>query len=486
VSKWAPRAVMYAAIIGVSFALLAAILLHGPSAAPAGTGSGSIASSAVPAVTPSLPETIQGDLARNLSGGLTRLLIQLLVVLLACRCCSALFRHLGQTRVIGEIVAGILLGKSVFALLWPAGFQFVFPADEMPRLYFLSQIGLIFFMFVVGLELNLQSVRKRAVTAVMVSHASIAVPFLLGSAFSLFLYKSYVPASVAFTSFALFMGIATSITAFPVLARIIKEKNLQGTPLGDMALTCAAVDDITAWFILAAVIGLVKAGSLASAAVIMVLSAIYVAGMVYKVGPALEKKLRPELDGTFRTQHFALVFTVVLASALAAELIGIHALFGAFLAGTVMPKSLSFRTNIIQRIEDVSSVALLPLFFAFTGIRMQLGLLSSLSDWLVCAAIVIIAIAGKLVGSAGAARISGLRWRESLSIGVLMNTRGLMELVVLNLGYDLGILPASLFAMMVIMALATTMMAGPLLGLLLDEQPLSIDEKTEVPPASAL
>ena len=457
--KAAVHLAMYAGTILISALLLFLILKYGPT-------------SPIPTIISesSWTQTVYADLMHNLNLPITGLLLQILIVLVACRVCAKVFRYFGQTRVIGEIVAGIILGKSVFALIWPEGFEFIFPDSSMPRLYFLSQIGLILFMFVVGLELNLKTVRKHTGAAIMISHASILFPFLLGAGFSVFIYNQYAPEGVAFSSFALFMGIAMSITAFPVLARIIKEKNLTNTPLGDMALTCAAVDDVTAWFVLAAIVGIVKAGSAASALVVIAMSAAYIAFMLYMVRPSIEKRLQPRVDGTFKTEHFALVFTVVLASALVAEFIGIHALFGAFLAGTVMPKSLSFRADLIQRVEDVSSVALLPLFFAFTGIRTQIGLLSSLSDWLICGAIILLAILGKLVGSAVAARWSGQSWPEALSVGVLMNTRGLMELVVLNIGYDLGLLSPQIFSMMVIMALVTTMMTGPLLDLLLSKK----------------
>ncbi len=466
-SKYFRQTTVYLSVLAVFAALLILILRFGPSSNFPRAAQ----------LDQSWKDILISDLASNLQLPITNLLIQLLVILLACRFCSFLFRALGQTKVIGEIFAGILLGKSVFAILWPEGFEFVFPEASMPRLYFLSQIGLVLFMFVVGLELNLQSMKKRASAALFISHASIVFPFVLGAAVSIFLYQNYAAPRAEFTSFALFMGIAMSITAFPVLARIIKEKNLSSSPLGNMALTCAAVDDITAWCILAAVIGIVKAGSPFSFLAVLALSAVYIFGMLRFVGPLLERKFRPKIDGTFRVEDFAVIFMVVLGSAVVAEVIGIHALFGAFLAGTIMPKSISFRANLTQRIEDISAVALLPLFFAYTGIRTQIGTLNTWNDWLVCGLIILVAVIGKLLGSALAAKYSGMNWRDSLSVGVLMNTRGLMELVVLNIGYDLGLLSPAIFSMMVIMAIFTTMMTSPLLGALQSREILMVEEE---------
>ncbi len=445
---------VYAAIVGSALFALTLILKYGPGTEFAPNG----------VAMPTHP-TFLHDVVRNLEQPITLLFFQLLVVLIFSRLCILLFRKVGQTQVIGEIFAGLILGKSLFGYFWPAGFHYVFPETSMPRLYLLSQIGLVFFMFVVGLELNLKTLRKHATAAVLVSHGSIVVPFVLGAALSMLLYKDYAPKGVAFTSFSLFMGIAMSITAFPVLARILKDRDLTHTPLGTMALTCAAVDDVTAWCILAAVIGIVKAGSLRSAGGVLALSSTYMLLMMKAVRPCVARFMRPKADGTYRREQFALVFLVVLGSAFVTETIGIHALFGAFVAGTIMPTSLSFRKNVIQRVGDLTSVTLLPLFFTFTGIRTQMGLLNEASAWGVCALIILTAIVGKMCGSAGAARFSGLSWRESISIGALMNTRGLMELVVLNIGFDLGILSPVVFSMMVVMALVTTVMTAPLLAI---------------------
>lgn len=416
-------------------------------------------------------QSLQNEFAKNLGAPISGLIIQIFVILVFSRVCAFLLKQVGQPQVIGEMVAGILLGKSVLAYVWPEAFGALFPESTMPRLYFFSQVGLIFFMFVVGLDLKISDLKNRAGAAILISHVSIVLPFLLGTIVAYGIYEKYGPVNFAYSSFALFMGIAMSITAFPVLARIIQEKRLNNTPLGTMALTCAAVDDVTAWCLLAAVVGIVKAGTIHTALGVFLASFIYVIVMLKVVKPVMLRALRPAtIDGRFTHGQLALVFCVVLGSALLSETIGIHALFGAFLAGTIMPQSVSFRSSLIEKIEDLSAVVLLPIFFAYTGLRMQIGLMNTWESWLICGGIIVLAITGKMVGSALAARFSTeMTWRESWALGSLMNTRGLMELVVLNIGYDIGILSPTIFAMMVIMALVTTAMTGPLLSLFLPE-----------------
>ncbi len=339
---------------------------------------------------------LQQDLFKNLQVPLTGLLVQLLVILVFSKLCSIVLKYVGQPQVVGEMIAGILLGKSFFALLWPAGFSTIFPDSGMPRLYFLSQVGLIFFMFVVGLELKILNLKKRASAAIFISHVSIVFPFLLGSLLSLGLYQTFSNPNVEFSSFALFMGIAMSITAFPVLARILQEKKLTDTNLGTMAITCAAVDDVTAWCVLAAVLGVVKAGTIMGAFGMLALSLIYILFMLKIIKPILWKKLGSTIDGNLSKEQLSLIFCVVLGSALVSEIIGIHALFGAFLAGTIMPQNVLFRTNLIGKIEDFSTVILLPIFFAYTGIRTEVGLLNSWT-MLVVMAIVTTAMTGPLL-----------------------------------------------------------------------------------------
>jgi len=299
----------------------------------------------------------------------------------------------------------------------------------------------------------------------MISHASIVVPFLLGATLSLFLYPILAPSGTSFNAFALFIGVAMSITAFPVLARILEDRNLTQTTLGSIALTCAAVDDATAWCILAIVIALAKSTGLASSALTIGLTIAFAVGMILLARPELARIVKKRDTPQLRRRLIPIILAFVLASALISETIGIHALFGAFLAGVVMPPSTEFRIFLKDKLEAFGSYALLPLFFAFTGLRTQISLLNDWQSWAMCAVIILVAIAGKLGGSMLMSRWTGMNWSQSFSIGVLMNTRGLVELVVLNIGYDLGILSERIFAMMVIMALVTTFMTGPLLAL---------------------
>ncbi|HVK61425.1 MAG TPA: cation:proton antiporter [Bdellovibrionales bacterium] len=412
--------------------------------------------------TKSLWPLIGDELQRNTTLPLTQLLLQILVILIVGKLCGLIAKRIGQPQVIGEMVAGILIGKSVLALIAPETFESLFPETSLPALSALSQIGLIIFMFIVGLELDWNKLKDKAASALLVSPVSILFPFLLGSLSAFVLFDDYAPPGVPFHSFSLFMGIAMSITALPVLARILRERQMTQTPLGTLALTCAAIDDVTAWCMLALVIGITKSASAANAIGVVGLSMIYIAAMLKVVRPIVRRTLEKHGNGALNHDQIMMIFLVVLGSAVLTEIIGIHALFGAFVAGTIMPRDTRFRTDLEHRL-DVVSVVLLPLFFAFTGIRTQIGLLNDFSSWAVLIVIVALAVIGKLVGSALAARLSGNSWRDSWALGVLMNTRGLMELVVLNIGYDLGILSAKMFTILVVMALVTTIMTGPLL-----------------------
>jgi Kef-type K+ transport system membrane component KefB len=403
----------------------------------------------------------------NLIHPLAILILQIISIILVSRLFGYIFNKIGQPTVIGEIVAGIVLGPSLLGLFLPEASMFLFPKASLPNLQFLSQVGLILFMFVIGMELDLKVLRHQAHEAVVISHASIIIPYFLGMGLAYYMYDIYAPDNISFLSFALFMGIAMSITAFPVLARVIQERDLTKTKLGSIAITCAAADDVTAWCILAAVIAIVKAGTFVSALYTIGLALVYVLLMIFIVQPLLKRigNVYSERETISKT-IVALAFLVLLGSAYLAEIIGIHALFGAFLAGVIMPPHFSFRKIMMDKIEDVSLVLLLPLFFVFTGLRTQIGLLNQTDLWIVCCYIIVTAVAGKFGGSTLAARFVGQSWKESLSLGALMNTRGLMELIVLNIGYDLGVLTPEVFAMMVIMALVTTFMTGPALDVI--------------------
>ncbi|MBC8096927.1 MAG: cation:proton antiporter [Akkermansiaceae bacterium] len=405
-------------------------------------------------------------LLENFHSPLARLLLQFIVIILATRLVGSLFARFGQPAVIGEITAGILLGPSLFGWLSPAGAHFIFPKESLGILQLISQIGVCVFMFVVGLELDPAHLRQKARLAVVVSNVGIIVPFILGVSVSVLLHPVFAATGSSFLTFALFMGTAMSITAFPVLVRILKDRGMAKTPLGSLAIACAAVDDASAWAMLAVVVAIARATGLAATAFNLGLIVVFIAIMLLVVRPRLPRWFGVDgLETTPGRNVVAAALIFMTMSALLTEVMGIHALFGAFLAGVIMPPTKVFREGLTLQLENFSGVFLLPLFFAFSGLRTQLGLLNDLTSWLVCAGIIAVAMLGKLGGSMLAARFMGMSWNESFSLGALMNTRGLVELIALNIGYDLGILPPRIFTMMVIMALVTTFMAGPLLNL---------------------
>jgi Kef-type K+ transport system membrane component KefB len=341
----------------------------------------------------------------------------------------------------------------------------ILPDSVAPYLGVIAQLGVILYMFVIGLELDAGHLRARAHTTFATAHASIVVPFVLGSALALWLYPILSHRGVSFTSFALFMGVATSITAFPVLARILGDRGLEKTELGVLALGCAAINDATAWCLLAIVVGVAQA-QVEGALVVCALSLAFVVFVVAVIRPLARVVVRRCEDGPLTRGRVAVVLVAVLLAALATEAIGIHAIFGAFLLGAVVPHDSRVAREVGRRLHDVVTVLLLPAFFAFTGMRTQIGLVSGAEQWLLCGAIILVATAGKFGGTLLAARWTGLDWRKASALGLLMNTRGLMELIALNIGLDLGVISPTLFAMMVLMALATTLATTPLLQLL--------------------
>jgi Kef-type K+ transport system membrane component KefB len=423
-----------------------------------------------PAAAPSAAVAAAGDaragVLSRLAHPLPRLLLQLIVIVAAARLFGALFRRLGQPPVIGEIVAGIALGPSLLGLVAPGAFAFLFEPASVGPLKLLAEIGVLLFLFGVGLELDPERLKGKAQTAILVSHVSIVVPYALGVLLSLALYRELAAPGVSFAPFALFMGIAMSITAFPVLVRILRERGLSGTVLGNTAITCAAVDDVTAWSVLAMVVAIAGAQGFWAAAGTLLMAMAFIALMFVAAAPALRRALASRAEREEPgSGAVAGVLVFVLASALATEWIGIHALFGAFLAGVVMPKARRFRDYLATRLEQFSSVLLLPVFFAFTGLRTRIGLLDDARSWAICGAIILVATLGKLGGTFLAARVTGMKSPDAFALGALMNSRGLMELIALNVGYELGILSPRIFAMMVLMALVTTLSTGPLLSL---------------------
>jgi Kef-type K+ transport system membrane component KefB len=397
-------------------------------------------------------------------------LLSLLVVIAASRLLGALFRRIGQPAVIGEVVAGIALGPSLLGRLSPGLEAYLFPPNIAPLIGILANVGIIVFMFLVGLELDTSVLRKRTHAALAVSHASIVAPFMLGAALALWIYPTLAPRGVRFDVFALFMGVAMSITAFPVLARILTDRGMSRTHLGVLALSCAAVDDVTAWCLLALLVGVANSAT-AGALLTFVLTVVFIGAMFAFVRPVVRRiTAAQEMRKEVGRDAVALVLGGLLLSALVAEYIGIHAIFGAFLVGALIPHDSLLARTVRYKLEDLVVVLLLPAFFAFTGLRTQIGLVSGTAAWATCAVIILLACLGKIGGSYLAARLSDIPQREALSLGVLMNTRGLMELVVLNVGLDLGVISPALFAMMVLMAVVTTFLTSPLLSLLTPER----------------
>jgi Kef-type K+ transport system membrane component KefB len=406
---------------------------------------------------------------------LLHVLLALLVVMVTARAIGGLFRRFHQPPVIGEILAGILLGPSLLGRIAPHVAGYILPASVAPFLGVLSNVGVILYMFLVGLELDPQLLRRRGHATVAISHASITAPFLLGAVLALLLYPRLSSSDVPFTCFALFLGVSMSVTAFPVLARILTDRRIHRSRMGVIALTCAAVDDVTAWCLLAFVVSVVQArvsGALATAG----LAVGYIAVMVFAVRPVMVRLARVYGNRGLTQGVMAAVFVVLIASALATDLIGIHAVFGAFALGAVIPHDSGLARELTDRLEDLVVVLLLPAFFAFTGMRTQIGLVSGLDQWLLAGLIILVASLGKFGGSLIAARLTGLGWRDAASLGVLMNTRGLMELIVLNIGLELRVISPTLFAMLVMMALVTTFATTPVLHLITRGQRLSEEE----------
>lgn len=401
----------------------------------------------------------------NIGEPAAMLLLQILAILVVSRIFGFIFVRLGQPTVIGEILAGIVLGPSLLGYFSPEAYHFLFSEASLSNIYIISQLGLVLFMFTIGMELDLSMLKNKMGVTFVISNSSIIFPYLLGMLLAYYLYPQFAVNHTDFTSFALFIGISMSITAFPVLARIVQEKGLSKSHLGTISIASAAFNDVTAWCILAAVIAISKTGSFESSLYNILFSILYVTLMFLVIKPFLKK-----ISSIYKNSEvvnksvFAFFLLVLIASAYTTQLIGIHALFGAFLAGVIMPPLPSFRKLIVDRLEDVSLTLLLPLFFVYTGLRTEIGLVNTPYLWSICALIIGVAIAGKFVGSAFSARLLGESWKDSLSIGVLMNTRGLMELIVLNIGYEMGILPPPIFVMLVIMALVTTFMTTPIMS----------------------
>lgn len=396
------------------------------------------------------------------------LVLQIAVVLVTCQVIGQFFQIIHQPRVVGEMFAGILLGPSVLGWLAPGLSAFLFPPTSLGYLNALSQIGLLIFMFLVGLEMNLTELKGARNATFLTSHASITIPFVLGSLLGLFLYPRLSDDSVSFVNFSVFIGAAMSITAFPVLARILRELGMLGSRLGTVAIACAAIDDVTGWCVLAYIILLVRAGHGGMKPWITLLGVLsFSLIMIYAVRPFLRRVESAYLErGKLGNGSLAFLMQIILLAAFCTERLGIHLLFGAFLTGAIMPRNKQFVRYLSDLFEPITVTLLLPLFFAFTGLRTNIGLLENREMWMYCGIIVLVATGGKMGGSMLASWISGMGWREAVGLGALMNTRGLMELIILNIGLDIKVISPALFSMMVLMALFATFMTTPVLKII--------------------
>ncbi|MGO4555422.1 cation:proton antiporter, partial [Stenotrophomonas sp. 2YAF22] len=416
----------------------------------------------LPTVASKAEAVVGSDWAHHLASPLGRFLLQLLVLLLVAKGAGALLKRFGQPAVIGEMAAGLMMGPLLLGSLLPQVHGALFPAASLGPLGMLSQLGVLMFLLVAGAELDLGALRGRRRFAFTVSHAGIAVPFVLGVVLAIWLYPQHGPQGVSFTAFALFVGISMSITAFPVLLRILADRGITHTSLGQTAIACAALGDATAWCLLALIVAAAQATGWLPASLNLLCVVAFIALMLGLVKPWFARQaIAPGREGSWLLG----ILLLSLASALVTEVLGIHALFGAFAAGVAVSSNAQLRQLLVARVEPFAVTLLLPLFFAMTGLRMRADALQG-SDILLCVVVIAVATVGKLLGTWSAARSTGMASREAWRLGALMNTRGLMELIVLNLGYELGLLGDRLFAVLVIMALVTTAMTGPLLNLI--------------------
>jgi Kef-type K+ transport system membrane component KefB len=416
---------------------------------------------------------------------MTLLLAQMSVVLLVTVACGWLARRLGQARVIGEIIGGILLGPSVLARLAPEISATLFPKSSFGSFEVLSTIGLILFLFLIGMEVDYEELYNQRATAVVASGMSILFPFAIAIVLAHPLRVRFAPNGIGSTPFVLFLGIAMSITAFPVLARILEERQLQRTALGTTAILCAAVDDVVAWMLLALALALIGHGGGPSSLPLRLLAlTVYLCVMLGVIRPLAAKFVTRRRTDELSLELLGVFVAGALLSAMATEAIGVHPLFGAFLAGLCFPRVDSWRVAIRARLDMLVSVLLLPLFFALTGMRTRLDLLTGGAMWLWAGLVLAAAVFGKMGGASVAARLTGQSWRSALALGALLNTRGLVELIVLNIAYNVGVFSPTLFTMLVLMALVTTMMTTPILNLLgVRDRSKDSVEVTEAPAA---
>ena len=391
-----------------------------------------------------------------------QILIQLIVILLTVLVFGSLCKRIGQPRVIGEILVGLALGPTLLGAIFPHVEATLFPSSALPTLQTLGDIGLILYMFSLGTHIDTPAMLKQSRKATVVSLSGVLLPLILGGVFSFFLYPGLSGSKANVVSFTLLVGTAMAITAFPVLARLLEERRMLSTQIGTLALLCAAIDDIIGWSLLAIVIAIVHATGAASLVLMLAFLALFIGVMLAVVRPLLsfaEQHLKSKLT------LLALTVVLLLLSAYATSAMGIHPVFGAFLMGTILPRKKVFVEQ-VQSIDQVNNLLFLPLYFVYNGLRTHIGLINSPVLWIICLLVLLVACLGKILGGSLSLKAFGASWKESFTLGTLMNTRGLVELIVLNIGLDLGVISPTFFAMLVIMAVVTTMMASPLLSLL--------------------
>jgi Kef-type K+ transport system membrane component KefB len=396
---------------------------------------------------------------------LARFILQAAAILLVARAAGLVMRRLGQPQVVAEIIAGILLGPSLLGWVAPDAFDALFAPDSLDVLNVLSQVGLVMFMFLVGVEVDPRFLRGRGRASVVLSYANLVGPFVVAIPLALSIHDDYVGAADTWL-FVLFFGTTMAISAFAVLARILTDHGILRTPVGTLAITSAAVGDVFLWCLIAFIVAASRASGLDGAFMTLALSLAFVLAIFFVARPLLVGLSRTATAASGPSHNIvALVLVLVFLASWVTEQIGIHALFGAFAIGVILPRRGGFARVMAERLEGIVVVFFLPLFFAYSGLRTELAVLAGPSEWLLFLVITVVACVGKLGPNALAARLSGMSWREAGALGVIMNTRGLMELVVLNLGLDLGLVSPALFSMLVLMALVTTLMTAPLLRL---------------------
>jgi Kef-type K+ transport system membrane component KefB len=444
--------------------------------------SGAVGGQSVHATRPATAAAATAAPAKKRSSEETfgRLMLAIAAVIIAARLFGAAMGRIAQPRVMGEVLGGILLGPSLLGQIAPGAEAYLFPKDIIPLVSAVSQVGLAFYLFLVGMELDPRMLRERISQAAFISNTSVAFPLSLGFLIALPVYEALAPHKRYFP-FALFMGVSMSITAFPVLARILVERRMLRKPVGALALTGAAIDDVTAWCLLALATAVAGTGSASHALVVVALITAFTAAMLL-IGRPLLARVSNAYDevGQVPQVWLGVIFVSVLLSAYVSQRIGVAAIFGAFIVGLIMPRHADLTRDVSRRLEDFVVTVLLPLFFVVTGLKTDVGALNRGVLWLYALALFGVAVAGKWLGATAAARYAGLRWRDSNALGALMNTRGLTELIVLNVGLDLGIISKALFTMLVLMALVTTFMAGPALRLLDPKRELADDPEEDL------